>query len=234
MFELFKDLIIFIFTLFYKVIFIIIAIFFLIFSFALKFIITIILLPLALFLNDPEVDAVDVIGTWIPREQTSFNITNKTCQIIFNKDGTFEGYFPSPVVYFSGVEARQWSNREDRETMCYGIGDWYMRPVDWYMRPVKSGDDYYDKYNKKYLEGGYQKGNQIELYFRKVDGDSSKSRRCHLDIRSTADSTLWEETQFNFLSKCKNFDLYFGIGDPDSGNKFVFKKTKAIEEDKKE
>lgn len=227
MFELFKDLIIFVFTLFYKIIFFIVVIIFLIFSFALKFIITIILLPLALFLSDPEVDAVDVIGTWIPREQTSFNITNKTCQIIFNKDGTFEGYFPSPVVHFSGVDAGQWSNREDRETMCYGIGDWYMEPV-------KEDDDYYDKYNKKYLEGGYQKGNQISLYFREVDGDSSKSVWHHLYIQSTADSTFWQETQFNLLSKCENFDLYFGIGDPDSGNKFVFEKTKTVEEEKKE
>lgn len=67
MFELFKDLIIFGFTLFYRIIFFIIVILFLIFSFALKFIITIILLPLALFLSDPEVDAIDVIGKWIPR-----------------------------------------------------------------------------------------------------------------------------------------------------------------------
>ncbi|MCK9314621.1 MAG: hypothetical protein M0Q48_00545 [Verrucomicrobia bacterium] len=227
MIELFKDLIIFVFTLFYKIIFFIIVIIFLIFSFALKFIITIILLPLALFLSDPEVDAVDVIGTWIPGEQTSFDITNKTCQIIFNKDGTFEGYFPSPVVHFSGVDAGQWSNREDRETMCYGIGDWYMEPV-------KEDDDYYDKYNKKYLEGGYQKGNQISLYFREVDGDSSKSIATCLYIQSTADSTFWQETQFNLLSKCENFDLYFGIGDPDSRNKFNFKKTRAVEEDKKE
>lgn len=227
MFELFKDLIIFGFTLFYRIIFFIIVILFLIFSFALKFIITIILLPLALFLSDPEVDAIDVIGKWIPREQTSFNITNKTCQIVFNKDGTFEGYFPSPMVHFIGVKAGQWSNREDRETMCHGIGDWYMEPV-------KRDDDYYDKYHKKYLEGGYQKGNQIKLHFREVDGDSSKSVWHHLYIQSTADSTFWQETQFNLLSKCENFDLYFGIGDPDSGNKFVFEKTKAVEEEKKE
>ena len=92
----------------------------------------------------------------------------------------------------------------------------------------------------KWQRGGVVSSSNLGLNFVtgeivvKVDGDSSKSRRRHLDIRSTADSTLWEETQFNFLSKCKNFDLYFGIGDPDSGNKFVFKKTKAIEEDKKE